>query len=200
MKNKELAKRIKELRIRKGLSQEELAEITGLSLRTVQRIENGESEPRGDSLRRLSVAFDVSPDEIVDWTVKEDNGFLLGLNLSALTFIVFPLLGILVPLIVWISKKDKVKNVNELAKDLLNFQITWTIILFFGYVAIILSAFAKIHISGDVDAGLISSRVFLNLIFLVVMYAFNIVIVVVNTFRLRNYTLAKYFPRIRFVR
>jgi transcriptional regulator with XRE-family HTH domain len=41
MKNKILAKKGKELRKRKGYSQEELAEKSGLSLRTVQRIENG---------------------------------------------------------------------------------------------------------------------------------------------------------------
>lgn len=43
MKNKELAQKIKSLRNRKGFSQEELAEKTGLSLRTIQRIENGET-------------------------------------------------------------------------------------------------------------------------------------------------------------
>ena len=51
MKNLELSKKIKELRTRKGLSQEELSEEAGLSLRTIQRIENGETEPRSDSLK-----------------------------------------------------------------------------------------------------------------------------------------------------
>lgn len=54
MKNTELAKKIKELRGRKGMSQEELAEKSQLSLRTVQRIEGGETEPRGDTLHRPS--------------------------------------------------------------------------------------------------------------------------------------------------
>jgi transcriptional regulator with XRE-family HTH domain len=45
----EMAIRIKELRTRRGFSQEELSERTGLSLRTIQRIENGETEPRGDT-------------------------------------------------------------------------------------------------------------------------------------------------------
>jgi transcriptional regulator with XRE-family HTH domain len=54
MTDNESAKRIKELRIRKGLSQEKLAELSGLSIRTIQRIENAETEARGDSLIRLS--------------------------------------------------------------------------------------------------------------------------------------------------
>ena len=54
--------KIKDLRKRRGLSQEELAEKSGLSLRTIQRIENGETDPRGDSLRRLAAALETSPD------------------------------------------------------------------------------------------------------------------------------------------
>ncbi|SDG68983.1 helix-turn-helix domain-containing protein [Mucilaginibacter sp. P25] len=42
MKTYNPGKKIKELRNRKGLSQEELAEQAQLSLRTVQRIENDE--------------------------------------------------------------------------------------------------------------------------------------------------------------
>lgn len=107
MQDQDLARRIKELRIRKGFSQEGLAEETGLSLRTIQRIENGETEPRGDSLRRLANAFDASPEEIVDWKIRDNKGFLKGLNLSALSFLIFPLLGIVVPLIIWSQKKVK---------------------------------------------------------------------------------------------
>jgi transcriptional regulator with XRE-family HTH domain len=54
MENLELQKRVKELRIKKGLSQEELADNTALSLRTIQRIENKETVPRGDTLKKTS--------------------------------------------------------------------------------------------------------------------------------------------------
>ena len=187
MKNKELAKRVKNLRNQKGLSQEELAEKSGLSLRTIQRIEHGETEPRGDTLRRLSVTFNVSPEDIVDWTIQDDNGFLISLNLSALSFVVFPLLGILVPLIVWISKKDKIRDVNDLAKKLLNFQITWVMVFFSGYLAIIASTYIRINNAGNISPSLVTPGVFLNIIFTVAMYAYNIIIIVVNTFRLKNH-------------
>lgn len=49
MENSTLQQRLKELRILQGLTQEELTEKTGLSLRTIQRIESGESVPRGDT-------------------------------------------------------------------------------------------------------------------------------------------------------
>jgi len=200
MKNKELAQKIKTLRYRKGLSQEDLSEKTGLSLRTIQRIENGETEPRGDSLKRLALAFDVSPDEIVDWTVQEDKGFLTSLNLSALSFILFPLLGILVPLIIWISKKDKIRNSNKIAKDLLNFQLTWTMMLFVGYILVVISMVYKMKTTGDVNAAIISSRITINLIFFVVMYLINLTFIVTNSIRVNNDKKVYYHPKIRFLR
>lgn len=204
MKNNELAQRLKTLRNRKGFSQEELSEKAGLSLRTIQRIENGETEPRGDSLKRLALAFDVPLDEIVDWTIQEDNGFVSSLNLSALSFIVFPLLGILVPLIIWISKKDKIKKVNEVAKNLLNFQITWTMIFFVGFIGVSLNFFSSMDIQGDVSPSMISahmtSRLMINLVFIGAMYLFNVVMIVINAIRINNDKSTRYYPKIRFLR
>ena len=62
MENLDSLKRLKAFRKRKGLTQEELAENSGLSLRTVQRIENGKVLPRGDSLKSLAIALPISPD------------------------------------------------------------------------------------------------------------------------------------------
>lgn len=200
MKNKELAQRIKTLRNRKGFSQEELSEKTGLSLRTIQRIENGETEPRGDSLKRLAFAFNVSSDEIIDWTVQEDKGFLTSLNLSALSFIIFPLLGILVPLIIWISKKDKIRNINKIAKDLLNFQITWTMLLFIGFIGIVLSSIFKMKTTGFIDASSIISGQIIILIFIVVMYFYNLIFIIINSVRINIDRNVSYYPKIRFLR
>lgn len=53
MSYQELREQIKVLRIQKGLSQNELAQLSGVSLRTIQRIENGESKPQGETLRKI---------------------------------------------------------------------------------------------------------------------------------------------------
>lgn len=207
MKNRELAQKIKTLRNRKGFSQKELSEKTGLSLRTIQRIENGETEPRGDSLKRLALVFDVPVDEIVDWTVREDKGFLISLNLSALSFIFFPLLGILVPLIIWISKKDKIQNINAIAKSLLNFQITWTILFFIGYIGIII--FMTVNsldavMPGDVSPSAVAawtrSRLLMIMLFWGVMYLYNLIFIIVNSVRINNGLKVRYYPQIRFLR
>lgn len=108
MSEKQLSKRVKELRNRRGISQELLAEDSGLSLRTIQRIENGETEPRGDTLKRLADTLNVTPDELIEWKQAEDKSYLYYLNLSALAFLVFPILGIIVPSVLWVNKKDKI--------------------------------------------------------------------------------------------
>ena len=196
----DLANRIKEFRTRRGVSQEELSEKTGLSLRTIQRIENGETEPRGDSLKRLAQAFDVTPDELVDWTVQEDTSFLISLNLSSLSFMLFPLLGILVPLIVWISKKGKIQNVDKLAKEILNFQITWTMLLLVGYIVFIGSIVSKMHVFDGSFAHFMSSNLLVSLLFLKIMYAYNLFFVLWNTYRINKANETRYFPKFRFIR
>jgi len=105
MKNSKLSERVTELRNRKGFSQEVLAEDSGLSLRTIQRIENGETTPRGDTLQRIAKGLGVTSEELIDWKLEKNDSYLALLNISALSFIIFPLLGILIPLMMWISQK-----------------------------------------------------------------------------------------------
>ncbi len=59
MRKIEFSNAVKKIRIEKGLSQEELSEKSELSLRTIQRLENGKSEPRGDTLKRLTNALEL---------------------------------------------------------------------------------------------------------------------------------------------
>lgn len=199
MKNRFLSKRVKELRKRKGLSQEELTENSGLSLRTIQRIENGETEPTGDTLKRISKALNVNPEELTNWTIIEDRGYLKAMNLSALTFILFPLLGILVPLIMWIAKKDKLKDINKIGKNIINFQITWTIILFAGLILNVVVLTNKINSTGNITADYFISSQKFNLIFLSTMYILNVVFIIFNTYRIQKIQNVFYQPKINFV-
>ncbi|MCR5886260.1 helix-turn-helix domain-containing protein [Hymenobacter sp. J193] len=54
------AARILAIRKSKGFSQEMLAEQSGVSLRTIQRVEQGETVPRGHTLQALAAALGVS--------------------------------------------------------------------------------------------------------------------------------------------
>lgn len=199
MENQELAKQVQKLRKKRGLSQELLAEESGLNLRTIQRIESGTSEPRGDTLKRLATSLNVSTDGITDEAIIKDQEYLVSLNLSSMSFLMFPLLGILVPLIMWISKKNKIKDLNHTAREVLNFQILWTIILFIGFI--ILTIYNNYRIQ---QITLISPEILdIPWIFYVViglLYALNIILVIANTFRLRSGRRAEYFVKMNFIR
>jgi transcriptional regulator with XRE-family HTH domain len=187
----DLSDRVKVLRSRKGLSQEQLAEKSGLSLRTVQRIENDETVPRGDTLTRLAVALQVSPEELIDWQILEDKNVLLLLNLSQLSFLAFPLLGIILPLVIWVLKKDKVKNVNETGKAILNFQITWTILLFSLYASWIISMITHIGFRISFLQPLLTVGAF---------YIYNALSILINTILSQKDYRVYYVPAIKFLR
>lgn len=57
--------KLKKLRLHSGWSQERLADISGLSLRTIQRIESGGSASLESQLA-IATAFDISPSELID--------------------------------------------------------------------------------------------------------------------------------------
>jgi transcriptional regulator with XRE-family HTH domain len=190
MKNKVLASRIKELRNRNGFSQEELAEKTGLSLRTIQRIENGETEPRGDSLKRIAMTYGVSPDEIADWQIMEDKNVLTMLNLSQLGFLAFPLLGIIIPLAIWIFKKEKIKGVNRLGISILNFQITWTSALCVIYIGSIIRFMLPMRLPISI----------FGIIGIIALYVTNLLIIAYMTIKHLQDKEIEYKPSFKFLR
>ena len=70
----EIGKRIREIRLKKGLSQEELAESSKVNLRTIQRIENNETKPRGKTLHLIFNALEI---EIIQVEKKDINKYLI---------------------------------------------------------------------------------------------------------------------------
>ena len=207
MKKSELSKRVKELRTRKGLSQEQLADQAQLSLRTIQRLETGETEPRGDTLKRLAQALDVAPDDLIDWALIEDKSFILTLNALALGGLVFPLLGVLLPLILWIMKKDKIKNVYKAGTEILNFQITWNILIFLGpmiMTILMVSSFDQIQASGNITPEEVSSDMTINVAFILIyyslLYGYNIVLILTNMIRGKQGKSIKYLPKVNFIK
>lgn len=197
-----LGQKIKELRAQQGYSQEQLANLTELSLRTIQRIENGETEPRGDSLIRLANSFGVTPNDLIDWQEQEDRGFLALMNLSALSFIVFPLFGVIIPLALWILKKEKIKDVNSVGKKLLNFQITLGLFLYIWHAIPVVNLFLKIRsmqnegVISPPTPGIMPLMVFLGLAF----YLFNVVMIIINAMRSYKTGEVIYKPAIRFLK
>ena len=137
----EIGKKIKEVRKKKGLSQEELAESAKVNLRTIQRIENNESEPRGKTLNLICEVLEINAEDILDYGKHLDKSYLTIFHLSVIVFLAIPVGNIIVPLILWMNKKDKIVGLKEIGANLLNYQIVWSIITF---ISIIGFAFSKI--------------------------------------------------------
>lgn len=63
--------KLRKMRLSRAWSQEQVAEMTGLSVRTVQRIERGQTASL-DSLKALAAVFDVNVNEIQNQSTVEN--------------------------------------------------------------------------------------------------------------------------------
>lgn len=64
--------KIKALRTEKGLSQQELAEILGISQKTVSGYEVGVREPSIEILTKIAIVLDTTVDELIEFRKIHD--------------------------------------------------------------------------------------------------------------------------------
>ena len=131
--------RIKQLRLLAGLSQDQLAEHSGLSLRSIQRIEHGDTVPRGDSLQRISKALNVTVETLtthreVAATVeraelKDDPKIPLIIILSAFGYLWNPLLGVICPGILWLLFRNSIIGAQEMGVKVIRLGLLFCLIL-----------------------------------------------------------------------
>jgi transcriptional regulator with XRE-family HTH domain len=128
----ETGKLIRELRIKKGMTQAELADKTEVSARTIQRIENGEVDPRAYTLQMIAKALEVDYNLFVGNEIDEEqeikqvnsNNWLGLLHFSGIIPLIFP------TVIIWNYKKEKIKGMSEHYRDVISFQLkVWVAIL-----------------------------------------------------------------------
>ena len=150
---KQLGNKILEIRKQKGLSQETLSDMAGISLRTLQRIEKGESSPRGYTLKSVCNALDLDVEEIYNYGKEQDKGILLLMHLSALSYLIIPLGNIILPLIIWLTQRKKILHLHEHGVSILNFQITLSLATY--------SVFALLIWTGDMNLFYIFDSLYL---------------------------------------
>lgn len=126
--------KILEIRKRKGLTQEKLSDLSKINLRTLQRIEKGTSEPRGDTLNNLCQVLEVKIEDILDYGKKDNLMFLKYFHLSVLSCLCFPLGNILLPLVLWLTNRHKITDLNEQGLNVLNYQILWSLLFYFFFI------------------------------------------------------------------
>lgn len=129
--------KVKTLREAKNLTQTELAEKSGLSLRTIQRIESGNT-PKGFTLKAIAKTLEIEPENLFskEENIQIDRAKLI--NLSALSGLIIPFGGIIFPAILTYKTQDSTNR--ELGKSIICVQI---ILAFFVSVSLILSPFIQ---------------------------------------------------------
>lgn len=180
----EIGKKIKEVRKKKGLSQEELAESAKVNLRTIQRIENNESEPRGKTLNLICEVLDINIEDILDYGKQDDKSYMIIFHLSVIVFLAIPVGNIILPLILWMTKKDKIIGLKEIGANLLNFQIVWSVLTF---ISITTFALFKIMHYGTYE---ILFYIFIGL------YALNIILPILFAIKTNNGKTENLYPNI----
>ena len=133
-------------RKRKGITQEELAGRSNVTVRTIQRIESGETVPRAFTLKAIAAALDMPFESLVtktgaapaadtkaepaDTTVHADAiHFLQMLCLSCFSFILLPLIHFLIPALLLRGRKQIPRPVIALGRQLIRGQILWVVML-----------------------------------------------------------------------
>ena len=130
--------KVKLLREQKNLTQTELAEKSGLSLRTIQRIESGQSL-KGFTLKAIAQTLETEPENLFSQEEKDiqiDRAKLI--NFSALAGLIIPFGGIIFPAILTYRTQDSVNR--ELGKSVIGVQI---ILAFVISVLLILTPFIQ---------------------------------------------------------
>ena len=156
--------KLTEYRKKLNYTQSELSEKSGISVRTIQRIESG-AKLKGHTLK--AIALNLNPSELDETSVEKiqyNYPLIKLINLSSLLFFI-PFANILIPLLIVHLKKEK----NSITKQIISIQILWTItsITLFFITEILQNLF------------LLNEQ--LSLVILVICMLINIFIIIRNT-------------------
>lgn len=177
------------LRKAKGFSQEQLAEESNISLRTIQRIEKNNTQPRGHTLLAIAKALDSTLEDLQQTIIapipenkfNDEEGLqkLNHINLACLGLIGLPFGNIIFPLLLY--RKFKANDeLKKAARKIINFQIMWYLV-----VAPLLIALPLVNQISHLRFPFV-------LVFAFVAIAYNLYTVIRNTIRIRQGNLAIY--------
>ncbi|MFC4478401.1 helix-turn-helix domain-containing protein [Flavobacterium chungangensis] len=157
MKNK-----VKFLREEKNMTQNELAEKSGLSLRTIQRIEAG-NILKGFTLKTIAEALETNPENLI---IKKENIQVERaklINLSVLSGLIIPFGSVIFPLVLTYKTQDAINK--EIGKQIISLQIVLSLIL---SVLMIVSPFIQSLFTFKFPLFIIPLIAFLSIKFLIV--------------------------------
>lgn len=128
-------------RKKQGLSQEELAGRTQVTVRTIQRIEKGEVNPHLQTVKLLAAAMSLEVEDLLpidnprEETIQAK--WLLLLHATPLIGLFIPFLNVLLPLFLWIHKREDHPLYYRHGVRVINFQITVLLLYIASFVALL---------------------------------------------------------------
>lgn len=156
------------LRKQVGISQEELSQRSGISLRTIQRLEKDQVKPRGYTLNQLAQALGVSLKELQAVTHDSDENIghqkLRTLNALGLLSVFLPIIHLAIQGYYWRSHL-RLPFDRTIGSKIISFQIWWSVLMILTLVLFQVITFA---ISGQKTIGQFPWRLLIYVSFLVV--------------------------------
>ncbi len=189
MAENHVGQKIAELRNQKGLTQEELASKCNINVRSIQRIEKAEVQPRKYTLKILSEALGY---DLLNSSVSKTDSlpWLLLLNLSN----IFPIL--VVAILVWAFKREEYEDIDRNGKTIINYQITF-IIIYISFL-MILALSPLLMIIPRFRIGNLGVGEFI-LMFPIGLIITNLLLVILNVIRsLKNNSV--FYPAFKFIK
>lgn len=141
MDNQSIAKNVLYQRKLKGYTQEDLANKTQVTVRTIQRIEKGDVNPHLQTVKLLAVALEVEVEDLLPLdNPKEETlqqKWLLLLHGIPLLGLFLPIFNILFPLFLWVHKREDHPIYYRQGVQVINFQISMTILYACSFIALL---------------------------------------------------------------
>ena len=141
-----LSQNVAAARKKKGLTQEELANLANITVRTIQRIENGQTIPRPYTLKTIAAALDTSFDALqplemnskaTDKTSADAVHFLQLLCLSCFSYLVLPFVHFLIPMRLLRNRNEEDPRVTAYARSVIRNQIFWIVALVVSFLLVL---------------------------------------------------------------
>lgn len=157
----QLGKKIAAARKLKGLTQEELADLSQITVRTIQRIEAGANTPQSFTLKAIAKALDMEyeslihsePDDSLNKPATDDlRHFMILFNFSCFTYIIIPWLHSLVPIRILKKRTRLPANAIQYCRTIIRRQVYWVITLHLALLAVLGYNYAVVKLTGNKEA------------------------------------------------
>lgn len=178
MHSPSLSKNLLYYRRLKGMSQERLSEKSGVTVRTIQRIERGEVNSHMHTLKQLAEALEVPVQELLPLENPKEEAiqtkWLLLIHSTPLLGAILPLTNILIPIFIWIHKREDSPVYDRHSRAVINFQLTISLLIALSLGLLFLRPF--LHLDWGSESFFSAVMLYLGLL------VFNVLCILINIF------------------